>query len=106
MANLGDVRQAALTMTIIIMALMNNEVNMKRMTMIYDVVESGENGVCDFINLRLLGDAYVCQLVDRLRKVNHASVASGIARIPHAPYYYYIHLQSRLIDAGSTTSKA
>ena len=68
----------------------------------YGIVESNENGACNFLNLCLLDDTYVCQLLDRLKKVNHASVTFGIVRMPHVPY---IHLQSCLFDTGSVTIK-
>ena len=60
------------------------------------------SGVCNFLDLCLLDDAYVHQLLDQLKKVNHASITSGVVRIPHAPY---IHLQSCLFDTGSITNK-
>ena len=51
----------------------------------------------------LLDDAYVYRLLDQLKKVNHASVTSGVVRIPHVPY---IHLPSCLFDTGSITNKS
>ena len=68
-----------------------------------DTLDRFENGVCDFLSLCLPDDNYVCHLVDRLRKVNHASIASGVARLPHAPY---TRLQSRLFDAGSISNRS
>ena len=66
------------------------------------MAENDRNGACNFLDLCLLDDAYVYRLLDQLKKVNHASITSGVVRIPHVPY---IHLQSCLFDTGSITNK-
>ena len=68
-----------------------------------EICDNLENGVRDFLNLCLLDDNYACLLVDQLRTVNHASITSGVVRLPHVPY---IHLQSCLFDTGSITNRS
>ena len=49
-----------------------------------------------------IDDGYADHLLSNLQQLNHASVISGMVRLPQAQY---IHLESCLFDAGSITKK-